>query len=228
MVFGEVILKKRRNLLKKNRLKLKEISFSYDEFHREYISLGNIKKLIDICNDYKIPTNIVGCFLKNGTSAGEILDELGEYAYLTEFFYQPVLKVGSANDFEDSDFMYLLDSNKHDIKCIAYTRKDYTLLIDAKLNVYPCCSQFIEDTIFNIGNLKNESLDEIIDTIKYNKVFYKFFTCGFKPFIEFMKENSIEFPNKITSHCEMCHYLFSNNWFLEKLTEKNYFENNRV
>ncbi|MDK2802859.1 MAG: radical SAM protein [Oscillospiraceae bacterium] len=94
------------------------ISFSYDEFHKEFINLDNIKNIIDLCITYKINTDIVGCFLNDGMKPGDVLDELGNHAYLTKFLYQPVVNTGSAKKFDDSSFIKLLDTNKHEIKCL--------------------------------------------------------------------------------------------------------------
>lgn len=52
--------------LNKHKDKITNISFSYDEFHKEFIDLENIKSIIDICLNYKISTDIVGCFFMMG------------------------------------------------------------------------------------------------------------------------------------------------------------------
>jgi len=214
---------KANNFLKRNKNKIAEVSFSYDEFHKEFIDIKHLKTLIDLCLDNEIYTNVVGCFLKTGLQPGDILNEFGKHAYKTEFFYQPVVKTGSASDFDDSQLNTLINTEKHKIKCIIMAKQDYTLLINPKLDIYPCCSQFIENTILRMGNLNEESLSSIVSSIKFNKVIHTFFTQGFTPFIEFMKKNNIDYPKNLTSHCELCGYLFSNEWFLEELMDKNYY-----
>jgi len=217
---------KARLFLEKNHHKISRISFSYDEFHKEFIDIENIKHLIELCSDYKIYTDVVGCFSKVGMQPGDILNLLGEHAYLTKFVYQPILKTGRALDLglKDEEFVNMLDVDKHDIKCLITASQDYTLLVNTQLKVYPCCSQFIENTILEIGDLHTESLNNIIDDLKHNKIFNTIFTQGFTPFLQFMKEHNISYPKNLSSHCELCGYLFSNTWFIEKLAEEGFYE----
>lgn len=53
------------------------ISFSYDQFHKEFIDLQNILNIVDIANDLEVSTEIVGCFLKDGIQPGDIINEMG-------------------------------------------------------------------------------------------------------------------------------------------------------
>lgn len=83
--------------------KLRNLSFSYDEFHKEYIDLESILSIIKIADDLEVNTEIVGCFLNEGIQPSDILKELGECAYATNFVYQPVIRTGSAkSSFDDS------------------------------------------------------------------------------------------------------------------------------
>lgn len=215
---------KAETFIRKYRTKLRNLSFSYDEFHKEYIELENIINIIKIADDLEVNTEIVGCFLKDGIQPSDILKELGECAYLTNFAYQPVIRTGSAkSSFDEVKFCKIFDVSKHDAKCLGVL--DKTILINPKLEVYPCCSQVIENTLLLMGNLKEQSLKDIIDSIKYNKVLYTIYTEGFKPFLKFLNENKIEYPENLTSACELCEFLLCNDWFLRLLKEKKYFEN---
>lgn len=208
--------------------KISNISFSYDEFHKEFINIDCLKNIIDLCLEYKVKTDVVGCFLANGLQPGDILNEFGKHAYLTEFFYQPVVETGAAKRIEGAKFVKMLDAEKHELKCLVTARQDYSLLINARMDVYPCCSQCVENTVLNIGNLKETELKDIVEDIKYNKVIHTIFVEGFTPFIKYMKKNNIPYPKDLTSHCEMCEYLFSTNWFLEILEKKFFYDNLQV
>ena len=115
---------KAQAFLERNHNKISKISFSYDEFHKEFIDIENIKNLITLCADYKISTDVVGCFSRVGMQPGDILNLLGEQAYLTQFVYQPILKTGRALNLnlKDDEFVNILDVDKHDIKCLIYER----------------------------------------------------------------------------------------------------------
>lgn len=216
---------KSNEFLRKYKDIISNISFSYDEFHKEYIDLSYIKNIIDLTLEHKISTDIVGCFMKTGMQPGDVLEELGSYAYLTKFLCQPVVKTGSARNFKDDIFVKLLDTNKHELKCLVTATKDYSLAINPNLDVYPCCSQCIENTILNMGNLKERSLEDIINDILYNKVLNTVFIDGFTPFIEILNRKNIRYPGLVSSHCEMCEYLFSSDWFLQILEDEKFYEN---
>lgn len=214
-----------REFITNNKDKISMISFSYDEFHKEFIDINYIKNIIDISIEFKIETEVVGCFLSNSMKPGDILNEFGEYAYLTKFLYQPVIETGGAKKLDNAEFVKLIDTDKCDIICPLSAIPSKSILINPKLDVFPCCSQCVENTILNMGNLNNNELIEIIEDIKYNKVLHTLLTKGFTPFIKFMKENNIKYPKRISNHCEMCEYLFKNDWFLKILKEKNYYDN---
>lgn len=216
---------KARVFLEKYSKKISKISFSYDEFHKEFIDLNFIKKIIDLCLNYKIKTDIVGCFLKNGMQPGDVLNELGQYAYLTDFYYQPVIQTGAAKKLEEAEFVKVFDTQKDELRCLVTAKQEYSLLINPQLEVYPCCSQCIENTVLNIGNLKETELKDIVEEIKCNKIFHTIFTQGFTPFIKFMKENGIPHPKNLSAHCEICEYLFSTDWFLKILERKKFYDN---
>ena len=216
-------INKARNFIERNKSKIKMISFSYDQFHKEFIDLQNILNIVDIANDLEVSTEIVGCFLKDGIQPGDIINEMGEHAFKTNYAYQPVINTGSAEIFSDSQFIKVIDLKKHEARCIGLL--DRTLLINAKLEVYPCCSQVVENTLLLMGNLHEESLSAIIQSIDYNKVLHKIYTEGFTPFLELLKKKNIEYPQSLTSPCELCGFLFKDDWFLRLLKEEGYFEN---
>lgn len=216
-------VEKAKAFIERNKAKIEMISFSYDEFHKEFIDLKNILNIVDIANDLEVSTEIVGCFLKDGMQPGDIINEMGEHAFKTTYAYQPVINTGSAELFSDSQFIKVMDLEKHQAHCIGLL--DRTLLINARLEVYPCCSQVVENTLLLMGDLHEERLIDIIDSIDYNKVLHKIYTEGFTPFLQLLEEKNIEYPKCLTSPCELCGFLFKNDWFLKLLKEEGYFEN---
>lgn len=215
-------VKKAEAIIKKYKNKLSNISLSYDEFHKEFIDVQYLKNIINIAKEYNIPTDIVACCLKSTLTPGDILNELGESAYLTKFCYQPVICTGSGKLFDEADYIRILDVDRDEIRCTASVEPD--ILINPKLEVYPCCSQVIENTILKVGDLKENSLGNIITGIKQNYVFHTIFTKGFSPFIEILKERGIDYPKNLASPCEFCEFLFKDGWFLDLLKEIEYYE----
>lgn len=214
---------KAKEIIEKYKDKLSTISLSYDGFHMEFINVECIKNIIMIAKDYNIKTDVVGCFLKGGISPGEILNMLGESAYYTKFCYQPVISTGSGGLFPKDTYIKLLDSSKESLKCVSTVSP--VLLINPKMQVYPCCSQVIENTILEVGNLKESNLHEIILDIKQNYILNEIFTEGFDSFKELLNELEIEYPKELASPCEFCEFLFKNDWFLKLIHSRYYYEN---
>ncbi len=215
-------IKKAETIIKKYRSRLSNISLSYDEFHKEFIEVQAIKNIINIAKESNVPTDVVACCLKSTIAPGDILNELGESAYLTKFCYQPVICTGSGKLFDDNDYIRLMNVDRDEIRCTASVEPD--ILINPKLDVYPCCSQVIENTILKVGNLNDNSLNDIIAGIKHNYVFHTIFTQGFSPFIKILDERNIKYPKELASPCELCEFLFKDSWFLEILKEIKYYE----
>lgn len=213
---------KARSFIDKYKDKLKNISFSFDEFHKEFIDIENIQNIIRIAYDLEINTEVVGCFLNTGTKPGDILNELGDCAYLTSFAYQPVIRTGRANQFSDSELIHMVDLTKHEAKCIGVLETN--ILVNPGLEVYPCCSQVIENTLLCMGNLHQDMLKDIITSIKQNRVLFTMFTQGFTPFLKILENRKIKYPLQVTSPCEICEFLFRSDWFLKILKDEKYFE----
>lgn len=76
-----------------------------------------------------------------------------------------------------------------------------------------------------MGNLHEERLTDIIESINYNKVLHKIFTEGFTPFLKLLEQKNVKYPDRLTSPCELCGFLFKDDWFLKLLKEEKYFEN---
>ncbi|MCI6759386.1 MAG: radical SAM protein [Clostridiales bacterium] len=212
---------KAEDFICKNQKKISHISLSYDAFHKEFIPVSALKSIISIASKYGIHTDVVGCFLKDDVRPGDILNEFGETAYYTDFCYQPVIKTGSANCFPEEKLLKLLETDQIDIRCIAVSEPD--ILINSHLDVYPCCSQVIENTLLNFGNLRDHNLSEIISDIMHNQVMFTIYTKGFSPFIEFMKKHGIPYPSHLASPCELCEFLFRSDWFLRELDEHGFY-----
>lgn len=187
------------------------ISFSYDEFHRRYVSLEYIKNIIDIATEHSVTTDIVGCFFADSIRPGDILNDLGDYAYKTRFEYQPVFRTGLAADFDESRFVHLYEVGKDHLACTAPLKQ--SLLITPDLDFYPCCSQVAQNTVLKIGNLRERPLADLLSDMKHNKLLVKIFTEGLDGLLEAVDLHK-ECPRSLSVPCEACEFLFGDTRFL--------------
>lgn len=204
------------DFISRNRNVLTHISFSYDEFHRRYVSLDSIKNVIDLARDNSVTTDIVGCFFADSVKPGDILNELGEHAYKTKFVYQPVFRTGLASDFAEERFVRLYEVGKDKLFCPA-PRKG-SILITSHLDVYPCCSQVVQNTILKIGNLRDRPLAELLKDIRRNRLLAKLFTEGLDGLLEAAGIAGI-CPKRLSVPCEACELLFSDHQYLGRIHE---------
>ena len=143
---------------------------------------------------------------------------MDEYAYLTDFLYQPVIKTGSALSFSSGSFIDLIDVSQTPPVCLI--SRDRQLLINPRLQVFPCCSQVIENTILEVGNLNEEALNTIINNIYTNVVLHDMIISGFENFIKRFDEYGINYPQHLSSPCEFCEFIFKDDEILKVLYEK--------
>lgn len=195
---------------------LKHISFSYDEFHRRYVSLDSIKSIIDIACKYSVTTDIVGCFFADSVRPGDILNELGEYAYKTKFVYQPVFRTGLASGFDEERFVRLYEVGRDRLFCPAPHKG--SLLITSQLDLYPCCSQVAQNTVLKIGNLLNKPLALLVEDIEHNRLLAKLFTEGLDWFIGAAGLDAV-CSGRLSVPCEACELLFADGRNLGRIYE---------
>lgn len=153
----------------------------------------------NIAQAYSVTTDIVGCFFADSIQPGDILNELGEYAYKTRFVYQPVFRTGLASDFSEERFVRLYEVGKDRLFCPA-PRKG-SLLITSRLDLYPCCSQVAQNTILRIGNLRDNPLAELVKDMEHNKLLAKLFTEGLDGFLDAAGITE-ECPKRLSVPCE--------------------------
>lgn len=208
--------KRASEFLEEYAAKLDSLSFSYDEFHRDYISLNAIKNLIELAWERKIPTEVVGCFVAGSVTPGEIMDEFGDSIYKTRFKYQPVFRTGLASDFPEDSFISLYSPDQEDLPCMA--GRQGSLLVTTAMDLYPCCSQVVQNTILKIGNLKEQSLSDAIETALGNRLIVELITEGLAPFVKAL-EGKLELSQGITIPCELCGSIFEDGRYLGAMDE---------
>ena len=205
-----------KEFISKNSGVLTHISFSYDESHRRYVSLESIKNIIDIATAHSVTTDIVGCFFADSVQPGDILNELGDYAYKTRFEYQPVFRTGLAADFDESRFVHLYEVGKDNLVCTAPLKQ--SILVTSDLDLYPCCSQIAQNTILRLGNLREKHLASLLSEMKHNRLLVKLFTEGLDELLEAVDVHK-ECPRNLSVPCEACEYLFRDGRFLGRIHE---------
>lgn len=206
-----------KNFIQKYRKSLSGISLSYDFFHKEFMPVEAIRNIINICWDFKVPSEVVGCYIKGEESPGKLLNVLGDEAFKTEYKYQPTFRTGLAKNIPDDCFYKLYKASDKFLPCVGAQKP--SLLVDPNLDVFPCCSQIVQNTILRVGNLKENSLAEQIEMIESNKLLVSLFTKGLSEFVNCLDENDIS-ESGYSAPCEICEALFATPKYLKRIYEK--------
>lgn len=184
-------------------LGLKVLGISYDEFHREYVPVQNIKNILRAANSLDLPITINTILLKT-SSMGALLDDLGEDIVDVRFIPFSCMPVGKAKNEIPYD-QYIRHTSPKGCAC----RKGGVFSIDYKGDIYPCCSPYVYETQLCIGNYSEMDVQTTLKKIKNNHILYMLRRYGFDYFLD-IAENKlhIEIPETLISPCELCSLFF--------------------
>jgi radical SAM protein with 4Fe4S-binding SPASM domain len=146
--------------------------------------------------------------------ANDFLASLGSEKYLMDFSIYPYIKAGRAEkEIPDEAFYKFLDTEE--IRC----RDEGLLAIRYDGEVFPCCVQTVFNTAFSLGNIKENSLKDIMknsEKAKLHAVVHN--PSAFTQLKnKAVAELGLTVPEKCTDHCEICGMLFRDSDNMEKL-----------
>lgn len=184
-------------------LGLKHLNISHDKYHKEYVPSEYVKNLLDAALQLGIATTLVMVVIKKD-NVGNIVDDLGNGLYGTNFSISPCLPVGAATDYSNDNFDRLLDTKG--LRCV-YGKN---MVVGYDGMIFPCCSQVIYHMGLSVGNYKNMKLKEALFKLKNNALLYLIRNEKMDFFIDIAKNNlHIELPEKVVNVCELCAKLFT-------------------
>lgn len=193
-----------RRLKELRKIGVKTLGISYDEFHSEFIPPQNIKNILRAANFMSFPISINTIQLK-GSSMGKLMDTLGEYIVDTRILPFSCNPVGKAKEHIPNE-QFIRNTSSKGCHC----RRNNTFTIDYKGDIYPCCSPYIFETQFNVGNYNDQDAPTTLKRLKNNHILYMMQIFGFDYFIEIAKSKlNMYIPEYVISSCELCSLFFS-------------------
>lgn len=184
---------------------LARINISYDHYHAKYVDVMNVKNIVIACNRLNLPFDIaiIKC---NEEKIGDIVDSFGNDCGVVNFITAECEPVGNAvNRLNKDSFDKRIQTNH---LCCPYNGI-ITLYFDG--SIYPCCSHYIFGSKLKIGNFRKISMPEVLQKIRNNGLLYILRNYGFDPIIEMNPEIASNIPDRLSSPCEACKILFSEN-----------------
>nr|WP_299068110.1 radical SAM protein [uncultured Allomuricauda sp.] len=195
------IAKKKLNELKS--LGLVVILASFDESHSEFIKAETFRNLLIASKECNVEVELHSAYYKNGKKLKDYFTEdfLKDY----KVYESPVIRAGRALTRPIEDFEY--PDEKLPVGTCP-TPLQPTINYDGK--VYPCCSVAGFTKNIEIGNIKNDSLFDIMGNIKNDQFLYYIQKFGFSKLLPKIADDlNFELP-AFVSVCDACYFVGKN------------------
>ena len=185
-------------------LGLRQLSISYDNYHKEFVDAQNIINVLRVARTLNMPV-FLGIIKTSGEKTGHLIDELGDDILNAYIQVAPCYPTGRAKKiFNEKDFIRNMGVEKLLCPYNGYMSVSY----DGK--IYPCCSQFALGTELYIGTYIDYDYIKVLDRIKKNGILYILRNFGFDSFANIAKNKlNIKIPDLVTSPCELCSIFFN-------------------
>jgi MoaA/NifB/PqqE/SkfB family radical SAM enzyme len=195
---------------------LEEIGVSCDPSHLKFIPLKNIQNCIDVATDIGLRVEINSSCNDQTFSLENTISNIKRDNI--SFCQNPIIRIDHYKIPINSNFERSLDEISKD-NCFLLRH----LAVHPNGDVYPCCSVVGLSGKLLVGNLKKDSLSQIIDTIFINSYLNIIEKMNFEGIVEDLKNIGIDIPEKFIFECELCHYLLNyvDDVSLNRVIEKN-------
>ena len=180
------------------------VFLSFDMFHGEYIKPDSIEGAVRACRRNNINHMEIAIGEAEGKfSAENTFELLGDFKFAMKYKIYPFLRVGRAANLPKSDF-YLM--NQPVKRC--FDEKILTVRFDGA--VFPCCSSAVFNSCLQIGNIKNNSLADLMNHGKFIDVYNLIHDSkSFAELTEIARQkNILTDEDKNLSSCEICQLMF--------------------
>lgn len=194
---------------------LSTILTSVDTFHQKYIPINNIINLLNVCNELNIFVKVhVSDTYSNSSKNDELIHLLGLSKLNASITSSPVFISGNAlKNIPKEDI--ISNQKLPKLRC----NYDGMCSIDWEGNVNCCCS--IHSHRMVIDNIKKNSINQILNEIRKNKVFMCILQKGIPYLSNIIRENELmNIADSYTNGCELCAQIFENERvmsYLEKI-----------
>ncbi len=185
---------------------LDSMEISWDYWHQEFISAEAINNALEACSIVGIDTTLRVLTNKNH-NIQEALSMLNPKATktLAQITSGPVFSTGRAlkelnkNDFYESRAP--LNDSCH---------KSLNLTINSFGNVFPCCAGFDQTQNYIVGNVKKESLKDIVTYMNNDPLIRKIVFSGIQSLVPILEKEGHKIGDQYNNICHLCWTIFSN------------------
>ena len=200
-------------------LGLVSLLISMDDFHQEFVPLGNIRNTLTIAQDLNITCALQCIETRTSRKADDFIQELDIELKedLVKIVSNPCTPVGRAvREIPEDEFVHSWQNQAGTCSMLSIW------LTDPRGKVVSCCGPVVEEFPF-VGNAFEESIADIIHSANADPLLNALAAWG-GPFLLFKVLAENGFPHFATgryvSACHACYCLFRNQAAMDVLREK--------
>jgi MoaA/NifB/PqqE/SkfB family radical SAM enzyme len=181
-----------------------------DSYHLGFVSIGNIKTLLDALRDSGLIVNIVYRVTKKDTVPFDLLELRSVNVAISEIIFQPWLPIGSPDP--DSDIFAIERGLPPPMPC----RSKLRFIVSPAGDVYPCLAGIFAPAL-RLGNSKEDSLSRILEYSEHNDHLRTLANLGPMGLISRDDRRKLERVASMlyADNCWLCQYLLSNGSLVE-------------
>lgn len=192
-------------------------TLSVDDFHEKFVPYQSIANVVDISKKLDIRIIINSVSTKNSKRLKGVLEKLEDSLINCNLVEIPCVPVGHAAErIKEDEYIYM---EGLPTGCCEFMNM-FTILPGG--NVYPCCSEAGMSQVLYLGNIYQDSVDDLL------KSFYKNSICSILRekgttyiYKEVLSDDEREqLRKRFISSCDMCHVLFENKGLCEKIESR--------
>jgi MoaA/NifB/PqqE/SkfB family radical SAM enzyme len=200
-----------------NQLGLDVLAVSYDAFHGEFIPIEHLEYGLSAAKKLNISSFVyISSLHREPTTTHEMLALDIAKNYGASVNRRIVVPVAYGEKIQDSACGYSIS----ELSLVCPQRNTLTVWPDGK--VLPCCTAGTHESL-SLGNIHENSPEEIVDKFANSNFLKPLFSFGFEPLLERLTSNQIQTLKamKFVSPCHLCYYLCEERTLAKQIAEQN-------
>lgn len=184
------------------------MEISWDHWHAPYVSAHAVSNCIDACVEHGIEPHLRILTTKDHT-AGEALSQLRTdcVTRVSNIHSGTVFSTGRAAKELDPTMFHDYGTGPMSIGGACHSALNLT--VNAKGNVYPCCAGADQTDGLSFGNVKSESLGDIVRRMQASPMLRVLVFNGVSSFLPILEQAGIPLKPTYRNMCEFCYDVFS-------------------
>lgn len=192
-------------------------TLSVDDFHQKYVSYSAIRNIVEIAKKLNMKVIINTVSTKKSKRLKGVLELLQDSLMNCSLIELPCIPVGhAALRISEEDFIYREEIEEGRCESINF----FTIMSNG--DVYPCCSEAGMTPATCMGNIYQNSVEQLLKNFYNNTICCLLADKGpahiYNTFLD--SSDKAKLRNKFVNACDMCHLILEKEDIREKLKKR--------